>query len=110
MQARATQGWPLLEQRKPRSRKAAEKALRGKPKAGFPLVPGWTDRLAVQTDWRGAVDANSRLRFARETQLLATAPEKIAMRCAHLPLSGRTEAACNGEILAITAAKSIFLL
>ena len=58
----------------------------------------------------GAVDANSRLRFARETQLLATAPEKIAMRCAHLLLSGRTEAACNGEILAITAAKSIFLL
>jgi hypothetical protein len=31
------QGWPLLEQRKPRRRKAVEKPLRGKPQVGFPL-------------------------------------------------------------------------
>jgi transposase len=31
------QGWPLLEEMKPRRRKAVEKPLRGKPKAGFPL-------------------------------------------------------------------------
>ena len=31
------QGWPLLEQSKPRRRKAVEKPLRGKPQAGFPL-------------------------------------------------------------------------
>jgi transposase len=30
------QGWPLLEESKSRSRKAVEKALRGKPKPGFP--------------------------------------------------------------------------
>jgi hypothetical protein len=30
------QGWPLLEERQSR-RKAVEKPLRGKPKAGFPL-------------------------------------------------------------------------
>jgi transposase len=32
-----TQGWPLLEQRNRRERKAVEKPLRGKPKTGFPL-------------------------------------------------------------------------
>ena len=31
------QGWPLLEEIKSRRRKAVEKPLRGKPKAGFPL-------------------------------------------------------------------------
>jgi len=31
------QGWPLLEERNPRRRKAVEKPLRGKPKPGFPL-------------------------------------------------------------------------
>jgi hypothetical protein len=30
-------GWPLLDEPKNRLRKAVEKPLRGKPKAGFPL-------------------------------------------------------------------------
>jgi transposase len=33
----SAQGWPLLEQRNRRERKAVEKTLRGKPKSGFPL-------------------------------------------------------------------------
>jgi hypothetical protein len=41
-----------------------------------------------KTDWRGAANANSRLRLSCETQPLGTASEKIAMRCARLLLSG----------------------
>jgi hypothetical protein len=58
----------------------------------------------------GEKQKTSRLRLPCETQPLGTASEKIAMRCARLMLSGRTENAPTCKILAITAAKSIFLL